>query len=78
MLVNESFEEVRVFDGVASRTGVLFQRDDVRRSGRCCTSVRELIRKARAAGDGTFYLALNAWPEGVEQLELQKRWVVLS
>ena len=62
--------------GVAERTGVQFGRDAVRRSGGCCRSMTELIRKARDAGDGTFYLALNVWPADTEQVEVQKRWVV--
>jgi len=50
MLVNQSFDEIRAYAGVAERTGVLFQRNDVRRSSGCCGSLTELIRKARPRG----------------------------
>ena len=78
MLRTRSFEEIRVYDGVATRTGVLFERNDVRHSDACCTSVRDLIHKVRASGDGTFYLRVNAWPLGADHVELQKLWVVMS
>jgi hypothetical protein len=78
MLVGQSFDEICVYAGVAERTGVLFERNDVRRSGRCCRSLTELIRKARDSGDGAFYLPLSLWPADTERVELQKRWVVLS
>ena len=78
MIVGQCFEEIRVYAGVAERTGVLFERNDVRRSGGCCGSVTDLIRKARASGDGVFYLPLNIWPAGQERMELRKPWVVIS
>ncbi len=78
MLVNQRFDEIRVYAGVAERTGEHFERNLVRRSGGCCGSLTELIRKARASGDGTFYLPLNIWPADTERFELQKQWVVLS
>ena len=78
MLPAQSFDEVRVYEGVAERTGVQFERSEVRRSGTCCRSLTELIRKARSFGDGYFYLPLNVWPPDTEQIELQKKWVVIS
>lgn len=78
MHVKQSFDEISVYAGIAERTGVLFERNDVRGSSACCASLTELIRKARASGDGTFYLPLSSWPVETERLELQKRWVVLS
>ncbi len=78
MRVNQSFDEIRVYAGVAERTGVHFERNAVRHSGGCCGSLTELIRKVRVSGDGTFYLPLNVWPADTERVELQKRWVVLS
>ena len=78
MPVGQPFEEIRVYGGVAERTGVLFERNDVRRSDRCCSSVATLLRKARAAGDGMFYLPLNVWPADRERIELLKPWVVMS
>lgn len=78
MAASRSFDEIRVYAGAAERTGVLFQRNDVRRSAGCCRSLSELIRKVRASGDGYFYLPLNVWPADAERVELQERWVVLS
>jgi hypothetical protein len=78
MLVIQSFDEIRVYEGVAERTGVHFDRSEVRRSGGCCGSLTALIRKARAAGDGTFYMPLNMWPVDRERVQLRKPWVVMS
>lgn len=78
MRVNQRFDEIRVYAGVAERTGVHFERNDVRRSGGYCASLTDLARKARASGDGTFYLPLHSWPADTERLELRKRWLVLS
>jgi len=74
--VNQLFEEVRVYAGFAERTGVQFERNDVRRSVGCCRSLFDLIRKARDAGDGTFYLPLDGWPADTQRVELKKPWVV--
>jgi len=72
------FEEIRVYGGVAERTGVQFQRSDVRRSGSRCSSLSALIRKARDVGDGYFYLPVNVWPADTERVELRKEWVGMS
>jgi hypothetical protein len=78
MLVSKSFDEIRVYAGVAERTGVQFERNIVRRSDGCCRSLTELVRKARAAGDGYFYLPPDIWPAETERVELQKKWVVVA
>jgi hypothetical protein len=78
MLVSQSFDEICVYAGIAERTGVQFERNVVRRSGGCCGSLTDLIRKARASGDGTFYLPLDVWPADTERVELRKPWVVIS
>jgi hypothetical protein len=78
MLVPQSFDEIRVYEGVAERTGVHFERSAVRRCGGYCGSVTGLVRKARASGDGTYYLPLCAWPADTERLQLRKPWVVMS
>ncbi|HEY6211762.1 MAG TPA: hypothetical protein VIW45_05725 [Vicinamibacterales bacterium] len=78
MRVNQAFEEIRVYDGVAERTGVHFQRSDVRRSSGCCASLTEFLRRARAAGEGTFYMPLDMWPPDTEQLDIRRPWVVMS
>jgi hypothetical protein len=77
MLVNQPFDEIRVYAGVAERTGVQFERSVVRRSEGCCKSVTELIRKARASGDGYFYLPPSVWPPNTDRVELQKKWTVV-
>jgi hypothetical protein len=78
MLVSQLFDEVRVYGGVAERTGVQVDRGTVRRSARVCRSISELARKARNSGDGYFYLPFDIWPAGIERVELHKKWVVVS
>ena len=78
MLVTQRFEEIRVYAGFAERTGVVFERSEVRRSEGCCSSLAGLIRKARDSGDGTFYLPLDVWPADTERVELRKQWVVMA
>jgi hypothetical protein len=75
---DQTFAEIRVYEGVAERTGVNFERKDVRRSSGFCGSLTELVRKARAAGDGIFYLPVKVWPADTEKLDLRKPWVVIS
>ena len=72
------FAEIRVYEGVAERTGVFFERNDVRRSSGYCASLTDLMRKARSFGDGTFYLPPDQWPADTESLEVTKRWVVIG
>ena len=72
------YEEIRVYDGVAERTGVLFERSEVRHSEGCCGSLTGFLRKARAAGEGTFYVPVGTWPAETERIELRKPWVVMS
>lgn len=76
--MTQSFDEIQVYDGFAERTGVHFERGDVRRREGYCGSLTELIRKARASGDGTFYMPLAMWPADRERVELRKPWVVMS
>ena len=78
MRVNQTFDEIRVYAGVAERTGAHVEMNAVRRRSGCCVSVTDLIRKARASGDGTFYLPLDAWPADTERVELRKPWIVIS
>lgn len=78
MAAKRLFDEIRVYEGTAERTGVQFDRDAVRGSARQCKCLTELIRRARDAGDGYFYLPLGAWPPDTERVELQKQWTVIS
>jgi hypothetical protein len=73
-----AFDEIRVYDGVAERTGAQFTRDAVRHSGSCCKSLSSLIRKARVAGDGYFYLPPGIWPADTTRVPLQKEWIGMS
>ena len=77
-MLTQSFEEIVVYEGVAERTGAHFERNAVRHSDGYCASLTALLRKARAAGDGTFYMPLNLWPADRERLEMRKPWVVLQ
>lgn len=74
----ELYDEIRVVDGVAERTGVRFERSAVRRSRACCRSLTELARKARSSGDGDFYLPHELWPPDAEHVDLRKPWIILS
>jgi hypothetical protein len=77
-MIGKRFEEIRVYAGFAERTGIFFERNDVRRSEGCCSSLAVLIRKARDSGDGTFYLPLDVWPADTERVEIRKQWVVMA
>ncbi len=78
MRVSPDLDEIRVYEGVAERTGVHVERSSVRRSPSCCRSLTELMRKARNDGDGYFYLPPDLWPADKLQLEVRKRWIVVS
>jgi len=78
MLSSQSFEEIRVYDGFAERTGAQFDKNEVRRSDGFCRSMTQFRQKARAAGDGTFYLPRGMWPADTAQVPLLKQWVVMS
>ncbi len=78
MLTNQHFDEVRVFDGVAERTGNTVDRSTVRRSRALCRSLTELTRKFRKDGDGYFYLAVHAWPADKASVVLTEEWKTMS
>ncbi len=78
MRMSQSFDEIRVYAGIAERTGIHFERDAVRRSAGYCSNLPALVRKVRDTGDGTFYLPIDLWPAGVESVDLHKPWVVMS
>ena len=68
------FDEIQVYEGIAERTGSTFDRNALRGSKTVCRSIAELTRKARAIGDGHFYLAGLVWPEGESRLDLTSTW----
>ena len=76
--VHQQFDEIRVYEGVAERTGKTVGRDTVRRSKSVCQSMGELARKVRREGDGVFYLASNAWPENTQQVNLIAKWTPMG
>ena len=75
---HQQFDEVRVFEGIAERTGNIVDRNTVRGSKAVCHSVGELTRKARNRGDGYFYLAADAWPENAERIDLTAKWTPMG
>lgn len=78
MRIGQSFDEIRVYAGIAERTGAHFDRNSVRHSAGYCGNLPALVRKARDSGDGTFYLPVNLWPAGKESVDLHKPWIVMS
>jgi hypothetical protein len=76
--LNKSFDEVQVFNGVAERTGMSFDRDGVRGRQSICRSVTELAAKSRRLGDGFYYLASNAWPADTKSVNLTRAWATLG
>ena len=78
MLSSQEFDEIRVFGGVAERTGTKVDRNTVRGSNSLCRSLTELTRKFRKDGDGYFYLVVQAWPEDRSELVLTGTWKPLS
>jgi hypothetical protein len=76
--VNNKFDEVRVYEGIAERTGNTVDRDTVRGSKAVCQSVSELTRKVRNRGDGYFYLASEAWPDDKPSLDLTSKWTPMG
>lgn len=70
--------EVRVFEGVAERTGNIVGRESVPRSKSICRSMTELARKVRRDGDGLFYVPEGAWPEDTTQVNLIEKWTPMS
>ena len=77
-VLNKSFDEIHVFDGVAERTGVIVDRAGVRGRRGVCRSVTELSAKSRRLGDGYYYLASAAWPPDTQSVSLQRVWASIG
>jgi hypothetical protein len=75
---SKQFDEVRVYGGVAERTGNTVDRNTVRGSKVVCRSMTELVRKVRREGDGIFYIASDAWPENTVRFVLTETWTTMS
>ena len=78
MSVNQLYEEVQVFDGVAERTGTRIDRAGVRGRVGVCRSLTELGAKSRRLGDGFYYVAAAAWPENETSVNLTRSWAPLG
>ncbi len=75
---NQQFDEIRIVNGIAERTGNTVPRSSLRGRHDVCRSMSELARKLRANGDGYFYLASSEWPEGQTTLDLTTTWKTMS
>lgn len=75
---NQQFAEIRVYEQVAERTGNVLERNALRRSKNVCSTIRELARKSRSSGDGIYYLPVDAWPEGENEISLVREWTTMS
>ena len=73
-----SFDEIRVYDGIAERTGTRLDRNGVRGRRSICRSLTDLAAKVRRLGDGYYYLSSSAWPEDQASVNLIKVWEPLG
>jgi hypothetical protein len=73
-----AFDEIRVYDGIAERTGTQLGRAGVRGRPTLCRSITDLASKCRRLGDGYYYLAAKAWPEGEVSVTLNRPWESLG
>lgn len=74
----QSYEEIRVYDSVAERTGTTLDRAGVRGRVGVCRSLTELGAKMRRLGDGYYYLASSAWPQDATSVDLSRTWETMS
>ena len=72
------FDEIRVYEGVAEKTGTTVNRKTIRGREGLCRTVSDLARKSRRLGDGYYYLPVMEWPEGQTRLELSKAWIPMG
>lgn len=72
------FDEVRVFEGIAERTGMRLDRAEAHGRRVTCRSFSDLAAKSRRLGDGYYYLAANAWPEGEVSIDVRRPWQPLG
>ena len=73
-----AFDEIRVYDGIAERTGTQLDRKGVRGRPTLCRSITDLAARCRRLGDGYYYLAAKAWPEGEVSVTLNRPWESLG
>lgn len=71
--------EIRVFEGMAERTGAMLELRGLKTQTNGCTSMRDLVRKYRIFGDGHFYLPTGNWPVGELTVSLDNvKWIGLD
>ena len=72
-------EEIRVYEGMAERTGEQLELRGLKAHTNGCTSMRDLVRKYRIFGDGHFYLPRGNWPAGERTVSLDNvKWIGLD
>lgn len=73
----EQYLELKVFEGIAERTGASFSRTGVRGRRGICKNLTALRAMCRRFGDGYYYLAASAWDDSVQSLDVRKAlWAV--
>jgi hypothetical protein len=70
--LDESVDEIHVFEGMAERTGNRVERAGVRGRRGFCRSIRDLGAKSRRFGDGYYYLTSTAWPADATAVSLKR------
>ena len=76
--MKQSYDEIRVFDSIAERTGNQVERAGLRGRMSVCRSLTELAAKSRRLGDGYYYLASGAWPADTVTVALSRAWAPLA
>jgi hypothetical protein len=76
--LSQSYDEIKVFGGVAERTGQIADRQSVRGRRNVCRSLTELSAKTRRTGDGFYYLAASCWPENTTEVDLNQQWQCIA
>jgi hypothetical protein len=68
----EQYLELKVFEGIAERTGASFSRTGVRGRRGICRNLTALRAMCRRFGDGYYYLAESAWDNSLSSLDVRK------
>jgi hypothetical protein len=72
-------DEIRVFEGMAERTGEMLELRGLKSHPNGCTSMRDLVRKYKILGDGHFYLPVGNWPKDQPSVSLDNvKWIGLD
>lgn len=72
------FDEIRVYEGVAERTGNTADRASLRGRQSVCRSLTELTKKSRRLGDGYYYLSSSVWPGSEVRMVLAEEWKTMG